>query len=92
MSAPVVYSRVTFQHPFSLQGVSGTQPAGSYSIETHDRHYWGFPFSFEKRTQTTIRLHMLSGLQGCILEAEIDPRDLFAAMERDRRSSGDQMT
>lgn len=87
MRTPVVCSRITFQHPFSLPGVAANQAAGSYSIETRDRYYWTFPFSMEKRTRTTIRLHMLSGLQGSLLDAEIDPRELFGAMERDRLSS-----
>lgn len=84
MRAPVVYSRINFQRPFALKGVTVIQPAGSYSIETRDRHYWTFPFSWEKKTKTTIRLHMLSGLQGSLHEVELDPRDLFRALERDR--------
>lgn len=84
MRAPVVYSRINFEHPFSLTGIAAIQPAGSYSIETRDRHYWTFPFSWEKKTKTIIRLHMLSGLQGSLHEVELDPRDLFRALESDR--------
>lgn len=84
MRSPVVYSRVNFQHPFYLEGIAAVQPAGSYSIETRDRHYWTFPFSWEKKTETTIRLHMLSGLKGSLHEVELNPRDLFNALERDR--------
>lgn len=84
MRTPVVYSRISFQYPFSLTGISAIQPAGSYSIETRDRHYWTFPFTWEKKTQTTIRLNLLSGLQGSLHEIELDPRDLFRALERDR--------
>lgn len=84
MRSPVVCSRVKFQKPFYLDGIAAVQPAGSYSIETRDRHYWTFPFSWEKRTETTIRLHVRSGLQGSLQEVELDPRDLFRALERDR--------
>ena len=84
MRAPVVYSRINFRRPFSLTGIAAIQPAGSYSIETRDRHYWRFPLSWEKKTKTTIRLHMLSGLQGGLHEVELDPRDLFRALESDR--------
>jgi hypothetical protein len=84
MRAPVVYSRISFRRPFSLKGVAAVQPAGSYSIETRDRHYWAFPFSWEKKTETTIRLHMNSGLEGSLQEFNLDPRDLFEALQRDR--------
>lgn len=84
MRAPVVYSRVTFQHPFSLKSVAVVQPAGSYSIETRDRHYWTFPFSWEKKTETTIRICVESGLEGRLHEFELDPRDVFKALQRDR--------
>lgn len=84
MRSTVVSSRVDFQHPFYVKGIAAIQPAGSYSIETRDRHYWTFPFSLEKKTKTMIRLHMLSGLQGGLREVELDPRDFFRVLERDR--------
>jgi hypothetical protein len=84
MRAPVVCSRINFQHPFSLKGIAAIQPAGFYSIETRDRYYWTFPFAWEKKTQTTIWLHVKSGLAGSLHEWNLDPRDLFEALERDR--------
>lgn len=59
-------------------------PAGFYSIETRDRYSWSFPFAWKKTTKTTIRLHTMSGLEGRLHDYELDPRDLFSAMERDR--------
>jgi hypothetical protein len=82
--SPVICSRIKFQHPFSVSGVSAIQPAGSYSIETRDRHHWTFPFFWEKKTVTTIRLHVLSGLKGSLHEVELDPREIFQALQRDR--------
>ncbi len=84
MRAPVVHSRINFHYPFSLKGVETVQPAGFYSIETRARFYWTFPFSWKKTTKTTIRLHIRSGLEGRLQECELDPRDLFSALEKDR--------
>lgn len=84
MRSFVVCSRINFRHPFHLKGIATVQPAGSYSIETSERLYWTYPFSWEKKTKTTIRLHMSSGLQGSLHEVALDPRDLFNALERDR--------
>lgn len=84
MRAPIVYSRINFQHPFSLKGIAAIQPSGFYSIETRDRYYWTFPFCWEKTTKTTIRLHTMSGLEGRLHDYELDVQDLFSALERDR--------
>jgi hypothetical protein len=84
MRAPVVYSRIKFQNPFILKGLPGKLPAGSYSIETRDRHYWTFPFLWETRTRTRIRFCRKYGLEGSVHEYELDPRDLFAALKQDR--------
>lgn len=84
MRAPAVLSRIIFKHPFSLKDVADIQPAGCYSIETRDRHHWTFPFSWETRTRTKIRLCTGAGLDGGLHEYELDPRDLFQALERDR--------
>lgn len=40
--------------------------------------------SWEKQATTTIRLCAGSGLDGNLYEFELDPRDLFTALERDR--------
>jgi hypothetical protein len=84
LRAPTVYSRISFKHPFALRGVAAMQPAGSYSIETSDRHYWTSPFSWETRTKTKIRICTKAGLEGRLHEIVLNPRDLFAALQRDR--------
>jgi len=89
MRSTVVHSRIRFLRPFSLKGVSDIQPAGSYSIETCDRYDWMFPFVWKKKTVTIIRLCTKSGLEGGLREFELDPRELFWALERDRRIGAD---
>lgn len=86
MRGATVNSRVTFRHPFSLNGVTEIHPPGTYSIETKDRHYWTFPFLWETKTITTIRIGMNAGLDGSLHKYAVDPRNLFGAMERDRLS------
>lgn len=84
MRSPAICSRIIFQSPFSLRGIPTKQPAGSYSIETRDRHRWRFPFSWERKTRTTIRVHAKYGLEGSLHEYDLDPRDIFEALERDK--------
>ena len=84
MRTPVVSSRVTFTRPFMLKGLPNLNAPGTYSIETIERHYWSFPFSWETRARTLIRVADRFGLDGGLFNFEVCPRDLFAAMERDR--------
>ncbi len=86
MHAPAVCSRIKFQNAFVLYGIPNSLPSGSYSIETRDSYYWTFPFSWKKKTKTTIRVNVRSGLVGRMYDYEVDPRDIFAALEKDKLS------
>lgn len=84
MRTPVVSSRVTFMRPFMLRGLPNLNAPGTYSIETTEKHHWSFPFSWETEARTMIRVAHGFGLDGGLFKFEVCPRDLFAAMERDR--------
>ena len=76
--------RVTFVHPFSLQGMGATQPAGTYTVETDEELLQGFSIEAYRRVATTIRLPSPSGQTRLDRVVPIDPLELDAAHERDR--------
>jgi hypothetical protein len=47
---------VTFDHPFSLGAVDGTQPAGTYTVENDEDLIEGLSFLAYRRVATTIYL------------------------------------
>jgi hypothetical protein len=74
---------VTFLHPFTLIGVDGVQPAGTYTIETVEEPLANLSFIAYRRVSTTI---VLPSIDAPTLRREvviIDPRDLEAAQKRD---------
>jgi hypothetical protein len=74
---------VTFLHPFSLGGVEGERPAGTYAIETIEAPIDCLSFLAYRRVSTTIELP--SGFSAMMSRqlVEIDPLDLEAAQTRD---------
>lgn len=84
MKTPVVFSRIKFLSPFRLKGIAGLQPAGTYSIETHDDYLWEFPFSWTKRTRSKIRICSTPGIDGALQQVDICPRELFRAISNDQ--------
>jgi hypothetical protein len=74
---------VTFLRPFSLGGVEGEQPAGTYEIETIEAPIDCLSFLSYRRVSTTIELP--SGFSAMMSRqlVEIDPLDLEAAQTRD---------
>ncbi len=47
---------VTFTHPFTLSGVDGVQPAGSYVVETDEELIDSLSFPVYRRTATWLHL------------------------------------
>jgi hypothetical protein len=74
---------VTFTRPFSLNGLDGAQPAGTYTVQTHEASVPRLSSLDWRRTATFIFLPSRPG--GAFLEqlVEIDPWELEAAEERD---------
>jgi hypothetical protein len=75
--------RVTFRRAFSLKGLDGPQPAGSYQIDTDEELIDGLSFPVWRRVATTIRLPLPGHGSGSTQTFPIDPRDLAAAQARD---------
>ncbi|HET8727573.1 MAG TPA: hypothetical protein VFO41_08705 [Alphaproteobacteria bacterium] len=74
---------VTFTRPFSLSGVDGVQPAGTYVVETDEERLDGLSFPAYRRVATVIYLAPPAGRPGTSEIAAIDPAELEAALERD---------
>jgi hypothetical protein len=75
---------VTFRRPFSLQGVDGLQPAGTYVVETEEEAIPALSFLAYRRLSTTMVLSTRYG--GAVVRqvVTIDPTDLEAAQGRDQ--------
>lgn len=75
--------RVTFLRPFTLDGLEGVQPSGTYSVEIRQEDAGFFSFLKTKRTSTWIRICRNPGIAGVLEIVKIDPLDLQAALVRD---------
>jgi hypothetical protein len=87
MPERTTHSSVTFLHPFSLVGLDGVQPAGTYTIETVEETLDNLSFVAYRRISTTIVLPAVGSPSRQRQVVTIDPQDLEAALERDARSS-----
>ena len=74
---------VVFQHPFSLPGVEGERPAGTYAVETIEAPIDGLSFLAYRRVSTTIELPSDIAAMISRQVVEIEPLDLEAAEKRD---------
>jgi hypothetical protein len=74
---------VTFLHPFSLVGVDGVQPAGTYTVETVEEPLENLSFIAYRRVSTTIVLPSSNTPTVRRQAVIIDPQDLEAAQKRD---------
>jgi hypothetical protein len=83
MPERTTHSSVTFVHPFSLAGVDGVQPAGTYTIETVEETLDNLSFVAYRRVSTTIVLPAVGIPTRQRQVVTIDPQDLEAAQKRD---------
>ncbi len=67
---------VIFDTPFSLRGVEGEQPAGTYAVEVDEELIEGLSFLAYRRVATTIYLPLRSGSVQAI---RVDPHELGSA-------------
>ncbi len=74
---------VTFMHPFSLRGVDGIQPAGTYTVDTDEELLEALSFPVYRRVTTSMFLPSQPGGMISGQVATVDPAELEAAQERD---------
>ena len=80
---------VTFSHPFSLVGVDGVQPAGTYTVETIDTTLDNLSFIAYRRISTSIILPAVGRVIRERQVINIDPLELEEALKRDAETSAD---
>jgi hypothetical protein len=76
---------VTFAHPFSLDGVDGTFPPGTYAVSESREQLEGLSFIGYRRTRTTIELPGSNAAYVSRQLVEVEPAELEAALARDAR-------
>ncbi len=72
---------ITFRRPFSLKGVDGVLPPGTYTIDTDEELLEKLSFTAYHRVAMSIRVQ--TGSQSYQV-FRVDPTDLEAAEERDK--------
>jgi hypothetical protein len=83
MTERLSHKTVTFTHPFSLNGIEGTFPPGTYAIEVTHEQLNGLSFIAYRRVTTTIALPSSNTANISRQLVEIEPADLEAALARD---------
>jgi len=80
MTIRTTLKSMTFSAPFRLSGFEALLPAGTYVVETDEESFEGNVHTGFHRTATTLRIRT-----GATIEHHrVDPRDLDAALQRDR--------
>ena len=74
---------VTFRHPFTIEGLDGWQPAGSYVIETEEELLQALSFPAWRRLHTAIRVPQRPGASVTEQVATVDPAAMDAALTAD---------
>ncbi len=85
MTERLSHQTVTFTRPFSLAGVEGRLPAGTYEVETIEELLDGLSFVAYRRVSTTIALQGPNCLSRQL--TTVEPADLAAALKRDAEAA-----
>jgi hypothetical protein len=80
---------VTFAHPFSLDGVDGIYPPGTYAVSETREQLEGLSFIGYRRTKTTIEPGSNAAYVSRQL-VEVEPAELEAALARDAQADHGQ--
>lgn len=82
MSERTTRTTVTFQHSFSIRGVDGVRPPGTYLVETDEELIMGMTFDAYRRTATFLFLPSSGGSVTSEVFS-VDSSDLEAALVQD---------
>lgn len=78
---------VSFARPFVLEGYEQELPAGEYVVETEEELIQGLSFPAYRRVLTMLHVDLLPGRPGEKEAWSIDPRNLGAALIRDKAAA-----
>jgi hypothetical protein len=79
---------VSFRRGFTLKGVDGAIPAGTYRVDIEEEQILGLSFLAYRRLATFIRIPMTGRGTGTVQDFLVDAKDLAAAQERDAAADG----
>jgi len=82
MTTRTIRSIAVFNEAFTLRGIDGELPAGSYRIETEEELIESLSFVALRRLETTIEIPAIGSVSLKRQIVPIDPLDLAAAQER----------
>jgi hypothetical protein len=85
MTTRTTETTVTFRRPFILAAIDGVQSAGTYRIETDEELLEGLSFEAFHRVATMMHLPAMSAAGGRRQVITVDPAELAAALEADRK-------
>lgn len=74
---------ITFDHPFTLAGLEGLQPAGTYMVITEEEEVPGLSFIAWHRVATQIYLPAIGVNSSMEQAVTIDPKELAEARKHD---------
>ncbi len=87
MEPRITTSTVTFAHPFLIPGHKGELPAGSYEFLVEEELLQGVSFEAYRRTASWLVVGNLRRPQAPFEMRDVSPRDLDAALDRDRAAT-----
>ena len=87
MNSRTTRAVVTFAHPFRIAGYEDELPAGEYQVDMDEELLEGLSFEAYRRTGTYLLVGSQAGGRGSAEMRPVDPRDLEAALVRDRTLS-----
>jgi hypothetical protein len=87
MTIRTTKQKVTFAHPFLLQGIDRTLPAGEYDVVTDEELVEGLSFPVYRRVSTMMFVPALSHRASSVEMVTIDPAALQAARDRDAKAA-----
>ena len=90
MTDTLTQKSVTFAHPFSLDGVDGIYPPGTYAVSETREQLEGLSFVGYRRTKTTIELPGSNAAYVSRQLVEVEPAELEAALARDAKADRGQ--
>ncbi|WP_245258616.1 hypothetical protein [Methylopila sp. M107] len=78
---------MTFHQPFRLKALDGPQPPGTYRIVVDEKEILGVSVLAYRRTATMLQTPAIAVRSGSSQSHLVDPADLEAALEADRKAA-----
>lgn len=84
MTRRTTTSTVTFKHPFTIEGLEGWQPAGSYVVDTEEELLQDLSFPAWRRVHTSLRVPHRPGSWVTHQDVTLDSATIEAALTADK--------